>query len=358
MRRIHWSSHMVVAAIMVMGIATDAAQAQAPGHWVGDVPAGRGYFARVEALWLKRDASDATTLATLNSSGTPGRPLALRSEDVDFDFETGIRVLAGAMLNPCTQVEVEYFGIDSFDGNQASIRRPAGPFALNSIYTLLNQTPLAYRADGETALHNGEINLRRMGALGRLSTSALVGFRYMNIRDQLKLETFGPPPTPVPQLLAFESTSADTRNNIFALQFGGDVGIHRQYFSLTAGVEAFVYANFYDSDARNVVTDPTGFFLVPAGGGTFRDSRDEDKKATAGIGTQINIDAAINLTENIILHGGYNFLALSDVALASEQLPEVRPAPARGARVSNPDRSKELGSLFFHGPSAGIEIRW
>ncbi|MCA9068192.1 MAG: BBP7 family outer membrane beta-barrel protein [Planctomycetaceae bacterium] len=345
-------------AILITGMATNAAQAQSSGHWVSDVPAGRGFFARVEALWLKRDESKGATLATLNSSSSPGRPSLLRTEDVDIDFETGVRVLAGTMLNQCTQIEVEYFGIDSFNGNEATLVRPAGPFALNSVYTLLNQTPLAYKADGESALHNGEINLRRTGGSCDFTTSALVGFRYMHIRDQLKLDTFGPSPAAATPVLAFESTSTDTRNNIFALQLGGDLGIHREYFSLTAGLDAFLYANFYDSDARNVVSDPTGFFLVPAGGGTFRDSSDEDKKATMGIGTQINIDAAINITQNIILHGGYNFLVLSNVALGAEQLPEVRPAPARGARISNPDRGKELGHLFYHGPSAGLEIRW
>lgn len=358
MRKINWYSRMAVAAIIVMGIATNTARAQAPGHWMTQTPTERGFFARVDALWLKRDASDGATLATLNSPGSPGRPRLLVTEDVDFDFETGFRVLAGTMLNQCTQVEVEYFGIENFNGNEATIARPAGPFALNSVYTLLNQTPLRYKADGETALHNGELNLRRTSGSCGVTTSALVGLRYMHIRDQLKLDTFGPPPATVAQILSFESTSADTRNNIFALQLGGDLGFHREYFSLTAGVEGFLYANFYDSDARNTIVDPTGFFLTPAGGGTFRDSKDEDKKATMGVGAQINLDAAINVTENIILHGGYNFLALSDVALGSEQLPEVRLAPARGVRISNPDRSKELGSLFFHGPSAGIEVRW
>jgi hypothetical protein len=51
-------------------------------------------------------------------------------------------------------------------------------------------------------------------------------------------------------------------------------------------------------------------------------------------------------------------LVLSDVALAADQLPLVRTSPARGTRISNPDRSKELRSILFHGPSAGIEFRW
>lgn len=334
-------------------------------NWISAAPAGRGYFARVDALWLKRDASDAATLATLNSPGHPGRPQVLATENVDYDFETGVRAIAGMMLNDCTQLEVEYFGIDQFDGNAATLVRPPGPFALNSVFTVLNQTPSIYKADGETALYNGELNLRRRGGFGRISTSALVGFRYMNIRDSLKLDVaaFRPiAPNPLAITLApplaLESTSADTRNNIFGLQLGGDVGFHWDYFHVTASAEGFVYGNVYDSDARNIVVDPSGFFLTQAGGGTFRESTDEDNKATAGIGAQCGLDLAFCLSNNIILHGGYNVLALSDVALGSEQLPLVRTSPARGARLSNPDRSEELGSLFFHGPSAGLEIRW
>ncbi len=356
----------MVAAITLLGLSASGALAQEPENWVSEAPAGRGYFARVEALWLKRDASDAATLATLNSPGHPGRPQVLATEDVDYDFETGFRVIAGMMLNDRTQVEVEYFGIDQFDGNEATLVRPPGPFALNSVFTVLNQTPSIYEADGETALHSGEINLRRRGGFGCwLTTSALVGFRYMHIRDQLRLDVAAFRPVPVsPGVnsvappLAVESTSADTRNNIFGLQLGGDVGFHWDYVHITAAAEGFVYGNVYDTDARNTVVDPSGFFLTQAGGGTFRDSFDDETGATAGVGAQVGLDLSVCLTNNIILHGGYNVLAISDVALGAEQLPPVRTSPARGAHIFNPEREEELGSLFFHGPSAGIEVRW
>lgn len=357
MRDINRHFVAVLAAVVLMGFQATESRAQSPGYWVDDVPAGRGYFAHVEAIWLKRDASDAATLATLNSPGSPGRPGVLVTEDVDFDFETGIRAIAGMTLDSGTEVEAEYFGIADFEGNQATLVRPPGAFALNSVYTLLNQTPLAYRANGETELHSGEINLRRRGGFGRFTNSALIGFRYMHVRDNLQLDTFGFPPADGAPL-ATESTWTETRNNLFGLQLGGDVGFHWNYFHLTAAAEGFVYGNFYESDAQNVINDPSGFFLTPAGGGTFRNTTDDDESATAGVGAQINVDAAFNLTDNIILHAGYNFLALSDLALGSEQLPEIRPTPMSGVRISNPDRSEELGSLFFHGPSAGLEVRW
>lgn len=293
----------MVAAIVLLGVGTNISRAQDPDYWFNDASADRGYFAQVEALWLKRDASNAATLATLNSPGSPGRVASLVTEDIDFDFETGVRVVASMMLNPATQIEVEYFGIDSFDGNQATLVRPAGPFALNSVYTLLNQTNLAYRADGETELHSGEINLRRRGGSCNITNSVLVGVRYIHVRDRLQLDTFGFPPV-AGQPLAFETTLAQTRNNIFGVQLGGDVGFHWNYFHLTAAAEGILYANFYESDAQNVISDPSGFFLTPAGGGTFRNSTDEDNKTTAGVGAQINVDAALNVTENIILQIG------------------------------------------------------
>lgn len=365
MRKMNRHSLGMAAVLALAGLWANTISAQEPENWISDAPAGRGYFARVEALWLKRDASDAATLATLNSPGHPGRLQVLATENVDFDFETGFRAIAGMMLNDRTQVEFEYFGIDQFDGNEKTLVRPPGQFALNSVFTVLNQTPAIYQADGETALHSGELNLRRRGGFGQISTSALVGFRYMNIRDSLKLDVaaFRPiAPNPLAITLApplaTETTSADTRNNIFGLQLGGDVGFHTDHLHITAAAEGFVYGNFYDSDARNVVVDPSNFFLTQAGGGPFRNSTDEDHGATAGIGAQCGLDLALCLTNNIVLHGGYNVLALSDVALGSEQLPLVRTSPARGARISNPDRSEEMGSLLFHGPSAGLEIRW
>lgn len=361
MRKLNRHSLLMAAAVAITALWVNAAGAQAPGNWVGDVPAGRGYFAQVEAIWLKRDASDAATLATLNSAGHPGRVAVLATEDVDFDFETGIRVLAGLMLNDCTQLEAEYFGIDA-DGNQATLVRPAGPFLLNSVFTVLNQTPSIYSANGETELHNGELNLRRRGGFGRFSTSAMVGFRYLHIRDDLSLDVAAFPPTVNPAVslvpLATETTAVEAENNIFALQLGGDIGIHWDYFRLSASVEGFVYGNFYESDARNVVSDPSGFFLTQAGGGTFRSSTHQEQDATAGVGAQVGVDAALCVTQNIILHAGYHVLALSDVALGSEQLPTVRLSPARGARIFNPERDEELGSLFLHGPSAGLEFRW
>ena len=107
----HTHSRVMAAAIAVMSLCATAAPAQDFCYVACQAPVGNGYFAQVEALWLKRDESDATTLATLNSAGNPGRLATLVSEDVGFDFETGFRVRAGMMLNSRTQVEVEYFGV-------------------------------------------------------------------------------------------------------------------------------------------------------------------------------------------------------------------------------------------------------
>ena len=329
------------------------APAQIPMNWISEVPAGRGYFAQVDALWLKRSPSNSTVLATLNSPGHPGRPQLIASEDVNYDFEPGLRVRAGMLLNQCTQLEGVYFGINNFNGNPATLNRLPGPFSLNSIYTVLNNTPLQYRADGQTELQNGELNLRRRSGNGYMSTSALIGFRYIYFQDKLRLDTFGPPPTGGP--LAYETTLANARNNLFGLQMGGDVGFNWNRLQLTGAAKGILYADFYDSIAQNVVSDPSGYFLK---GPTYRNSTDEDKKATPGVGAQVGLDAAYSLTQNIILHGGYQMLVLSHVAIGAEQLPQVRRSPALGARITNPHRERELNSILFHGPSAGLEIRW
>ncbi len=327
--------------------------AQIPMNWVSQVPAGRGYFAQVDAIWLKRNPSTSTILATLNSPGHPGRPQLIASEDVNFDYEPGLRVRAGMMLNQCTQVEAVYFGINNFNGNPATLNRPPGPFSLNSIYTVLNNTPLQYRADGQTELQNGELNLRRRSGNGFMTASALIGFRYIYIQDKLRLDTFGPPPTGGP--LAYETTLANCRNNLFGLQIGGDVGIRCNRLKLAGEFKGILYGDAYQSIAQNVVRDPSGYFLK---GPTYRNSSDEDHKATPGVGAQVGLDAAYSLTNNIILHGGYQLLVLSNVAVGSEQLPQVRRSPALGARITNPHRERQLNSILFHGPSAGLEIRW
>ncbi len=332
---------------------TPSCPPQIPMNWVSEVPAGRGYFAEVDAIWLKRNPSKSTVLATLNSPGHPGRPQLIASEDVNFDFEPGLRVRAGMMFNQCTQLEAVYFGVNNMNGNPATLNRLPGPFALNSIYTVLNNTPLQYRADGQTELQSGELNLRRRSGNGYLSTSALVGFRYLYIQDKLRLDTFGPPPTGGP--LAYETTLANVRNNMFGLQVGGDVSYNCNRWQLTGNAKGLLYANFYDSIAQNVVSDPSGYFLK---GPTYRNSSDEDKLATPGVGAQVGLDAAFALTQNIVLRGGYQLLVLSNVAIGSEQLPQVRRSPALGARITNPHRERELNSLLFHGPSAGLEIRW
>ncbi len=334
---------------------------QEAGNWVYEVPAGRGFFAHVDAIWLNRVPTDGVTVATLNSPGTPGRLKSLGSEYVHYNFASGVRVQAGMMLNQVTQLEGVYFGINNFNGSPATITRPAGPFALNSAFTVLNQTPTSFRASGQTQLQNAELNFRRRGGACGLTNSVLVGFRYLNVRDQYRLDAAGPPPTTNPAMplpTAFETTSASTLNNIFALQAGGSVGLQRNYFHLTGSAKGFVYADFYHSSARNVVNDPSGFFLTQAGGGTYRNSTDIDKKTTAGVGGQVAVDGSLCLTENIILHAGYQLLVLSDVALGARQLPAVRTSPARGARLSDPDRGHPLDALYFHGPSAGLEIRW
>jgi hypothetical protein len=62
------------------------------------------------------------------------------------------------------------------------------------------------------------------------------------------------------------------------------------------------------------------------------------------------------LTNHLWLHGGYQAMWLSSVALAPEQVDlssrSLVGAPAAGSGLNN------NGDLFFHGAVAGAELRW
>lgn len=360
--------HALIAGILLItSLVAESAQAQQPWIWQQGRDCRPDFYATVDALFLFRDESDGRTLATLNTPfALSGRPAVLASEDLGFDASEGLRIAIGVPLDDGTTLEGVYFFQDEWNGDGQTLSRAPGPgSALNSNFTLIQNFGTSIRVDGESELHNGELNLLHdvTNACSPIQATLVTGLRYVNFRDRvgLSLDSSVPaaptiPATPgavQPGVGAYERTEAETKNANFGLQLGGIVDFNMDPVTLSASLKGLLLVNWYESNATNILNDPSGTFLP---GQTFRKRSDRDDEVDVTVGVDASLSARLWLTSNLSLRVGYQLMALSNQAVASEHLPRVAQLPLVGADIRN--RQTKTGPILFHGPSAGIELAW
>lgn len=224
---------------------------------------------------------------------SPGTLAAEGVGTASFPWRAGVDVDLRRRLGDIHQLQVRYFGVDSWDGD-----------------SLMNQDDLQYNY--LSSLHSTEVNLRRQ------TTDCLTllgGFRWVELSEEVsELPGKGDP--------------VRARNHLYGGQIGAELLVWDRCGPLrvTSGVRAGIFHNRASYDAPTLeVSDRTSH--------------------TAFLG-EFDVTARYQVTPSLALRTGYQLLWLEGVALSGNQLDNVIP----------PGPVDTSGSPFYHGVTIGAEL--
>lgn len=313
------------------------------------------WYVRSDALWLERTSQgELTTATTRDDNGNLGN---YRIGSNDFEPTPGMRVYVGRNFNDgMTYFELGYTGLLQWESDRL-LGLDTDLFLISSNLDLglieiganNNRQPFRQFVGYRSNMNQAEINARNF-----LSPRfALIGgFRYIGLTEEMIVAEDGFTTTGNGVFPALYSAKLDTavENSILAAQFGTDV-----YWDLTDDIRLNLggmigaAANFTQATIRQSVDLES--LVVSNLDGFARLQHDEETALTGFI--ELNVGLDIQLTRNIVFFGGYNFMWLANVAMATEQIPNAINDP------NGPQRQIENGAdLIFFGPSVGLQISW
>jgi hypothetical protein len=282
-------------------------------------------YATADALFLTLDEPDRRVLV-LDEQLAP----VLETSDLDYGTQAGLRLTVGRRLNECLAIETTYFGLHYWEDDAVLARDDAlrlpGPLGrLSADFSDADVMAV------ETAarLENVEINLFRSGSCS--NWSFLMGFRYIGFEEDFDI-------TSLDLDSGVSQYDVDAANNMFGMQIGG---LWQKQLTCRWSVDFVSKGGIFGNAAeqRTVLGDFNNRVLV-------RDT-DTDQGHVA-FASEIGVNTTYRLSSCLSLRGGYNWLWLSGVARAADQLDFTR---GDGAGL-------DTSTAALHGPSAGLEACW
>jgi hypothetical protein len=288
-----------------------------------------------EGLLLTRDNQSRHRPLVLDLNNND---VLLKTNDLDFNWDGGLRLGYCCNCSDCWSVEFGYLGVfnqTASDGVElaSSLMLPGDLGLQVNDFFGADDVDVRYTSD----LHSFEANLVCCCCdcgCNAHSIETLCGFRYINFEEDFHLTS---------EDLAEGTTkyNVGTDNNLFGAQAGARYrACHGRWSWETTG-KAGIYANDMEQSQAPIVDFP-GF--------VFRTRRSSDNVDVAFVG-DVNLTFIWQLDEVWGLRAGYNAIWLENVALAPDQL----------AFANNPNSGKRLvddGGVFLHGVNLGVEARW
>jgi hypothetical protein len=196
---------------------------------------------------------------------------------------------------------------------------------LNGPGIALAADPALFSVDYSSSLHSVELNARQSDGY---RWACYVGFRYIRFNDDLLVSELN---APVPGVL-----DIDTENNLYGVQWGGDLLLYDRGGPLNGSIElkVGVYGNNVRQHTRSTV-------LPPAVGASA------DKPVLVG---EMEFLLTYELTSRLKVRGSYKLLGLGGVALAPDQIGATDLSTGRAAVHYN--------SLLLDGGLLGVEYVW
>jgi hypothetical protein len=134
----------------------------------------------------------------------------------------------------------------------------------------------------------------------------------------------------------------ETWNRMFGFQGGGDARLQFRRLSIAARGKAGLYANFAEQRSSIRVVDRTDLFLTPNRVGEFDD-------ASVGFVGEVGVETRYRLTPALTLTFAYDFMWVSGVALAPEQI--------EFTTIQEP-KVNDGGAILIQGLTTGFELAW
>jgi hypothetical protein len=309
------------------------------------------FYTKAEVFVLTRDAKVGGPFTSLRVGG----PTVLDADDLEFEYEPGIRGVVGVPLSECLTLEASYFGLHEYDDTQSAVD-PAGN--LFSVYSnfgtgtgfIVNGRNIFDFTEGSniqsitysSELHNAELNLMHRFPMRHCKQELwlFAGARYIKVDEEFQFTTEAQTNDPALRIRSSLST-VDTDNDLVGFQLGGVVNhFITGRVRVSADARSGLMVNF--NEQRSEVS--TNLFSL--GGDQIRDET-LALVADAGVSLTWDITCWLSLT------GGYRVMYLDGIALAPNNFNPV--LPGSGLRTPFLDND---GSILFHGATAGLEVRW
>ncbi len=353
--------------------------------------------------WVKNGPVPVPLVATGPLGGpTPGQVL-FGDGNINYGMFSGLRITAGAWLDPGQNFGLEGSGFGLFNNSrtfQFSSSAagtppvvvpvnsavavppffPAGPTAIGSnllaplgLPTYVNDSSSSQFWGWEV---DGVINLARAGIF---HAEGLVGFRYLNLTEDLNLQlsTTGPPGFFPPDLMFSQPATAasltdgfSTRNQFYGANFGVRGGVRYGRVSLD-GTFKLAMGPIYEVEQvvgfKSAVASSSGFVAgATAPGGIFAQPSNSGRRTdtTFAVVPEVIVQLGIDVTKHWRVFVGYNFLYLSDVIRPGSQIDgtvNLTQLTGIGLPPGSPARP---ASQFNHtdfwtqGINFGAEFRW
>ncbi len=309
-------------------------------------------------------------------------------------LRSGARLTVGYDFDPCGLCTIEgsffFLGQKSASATFASDAFPVVGRPFFNINTGLQDRELTTTPEftsgnlqvrTSSSLFGAEVNKRVLLWHGcEFELSGLVGFRYLDLNEHLNIEertTFinavpavgNNPPLFNAGDRTFVFDRFDTHNRFYGGQFGLNAQWLRGPWSLDArcklGLGVTHQAIGIDGGQRfdrangTVQTFRGGLYALPTNIGQFAQAR-------FAVVPEVGCKVGYNLTDNIRLFVGYDFLYWSSVARPGDQIDTALDAnriPNFGANFPaatqvRPVVQYRTSSYFAHGLNAGVEIRY
>ena len=252
-----------------------------------------------------------------------------------FDYRSGYRVGALYMPNKNRSFELSYLEI----GEWKASRVENGPHNLsfpfdNSSYTTDFVNAKRAEATYHSRFNNWELNYWRHVTPRRgdyFSVSGIFGFRFIDLRERCLVQfTRGQD---------MSDYAIHTKNHLYGAQIGGNLQINpTRFWSWDATVKVGGLINRAQQDT----------FLGDKNNTVVLRDFDHRQYRWTYFGTA-QLALAYQLWSHLNMHGGYEMLYLSGVALAPEQI-DKHTSPASGKRLD------ARGNALIHGLFAGITL--
>ena len=315
------------------------------------------FWVRAEYLsyWVKN-----TPLPISLVTGDPNNPTQeLLNSDRSFGMFSGFRVGFGGWLDPNNDLGLE--------ANFFSLNRRARQFSASSdgtgspilAFPFVNQDPsqvgnnlftiaMPGVFDGSVVVTsslelwgaeaNGVISLVRQRDF---ELTALIGFRYVDLRETLNISTVSSALTTNPNTVLFQSDQFNTRNQFYGGQVGGRFSWQGDRFALDVTGKLALGATHQTVDISGFSAQtgpggpngvfPGGFFTQPSNIGHFTANQ-------FGLIPSVEMKFYWLLTSRLRAFVGYDFMYWNQV---------VRP----GSQVDRNINLNQTGTVFNNGPS-------
>jgi hypothetical protein len=298
-----------------------------PIDWeLPDEPANR-WTVRAGTSILQRGHLQSQSLITSLSGGE-----LLNANQFNFLFQGGPDVYL-ARRGEWADVDFRYVGVNQWMSTTRNVSDATGvQFEFFDPARTQVDEPTFVQAQYFTSLQSVELNLRR-NVTPRISL--LAGARYFSLRDRMDFDIsalYGPQQI---------DASVGSANNLLGLQLGADAIVWQSPggLRLESAIKAGVLGNAAGNSMQLQIAD---------GGGALYANRDH----TAFWG-DLNVTGVYQFNRHLAFRAGYQFLWLSGVAVASDQMHLIDPSD--NPSIVGVDVN---GTAFFHGVLLGLEAGW